>query len=95
MRVTRWEHGIVYYIADGKKLRPANMPGTEREKALRRLAELEDQEEERQRGCATCNDSSCSICENKEWGSKCGRCIDKSEFLPPAFCKDCGKRLTG
>lgn len=93
MRLTKWEHGTVYYIADGKKLRPVHMAGEETNKVLVRCAELEDQEEECQRGCTTCNDNSCSICENKEWGTKCGKCIDKSEFLPPAFCKDCGKRL--
>lgn len=60
---------------------------------LDRLGQLEDEAEQREKGCGECIRKSCDICTSKIYNYVCDECDDYSNYEPMNYCPTCGRKL--
>lgn len=58
-----------------------------------KLGQLEDEAEQRERGCGECIRKSCDICTSKIYNYVCDECDDYSNYEPMNYCPTCGRKL--
>ena len=58
-----------------------------------RLGQLEDEAEQREKGCGECIRKSCTTCTSKIYCYVCDECDNYSKYECMNYCPNCGRKL--
>ena len=94
-RLTVRKDGIVHYEKDDMLYPPVLMGDFDVTKAMKKLADYEDAEEELNKGCEYCNKKSCYNCYELTdcIMHKYSSAEDCKYFKPNNHCFNCGRKL--
>lgn len=95
-RLTKYVNGVVWYDYKGNKYPAYDMDNSDMLHALNRLAQLEDEAEQREQGCQHCT-TGCGQCWNKDFCDEPNPNKPKEceLYSPTNYCRNCGRKLVG